>query len=85
MAPVRDTSYERRACKKHAYEMAAYERHAYEMVYGRCTPIKCPSIGDLCLGDAFNQSIQIAFTIWDPQMASLLVTIYDYYEEIYLL
>ena len=65
--------------------MAAYERHAYEMVYGRSTPIECPSVEDVCLGDAFNQSIQIAFTIWDPQMVSLLVTIYDYYEEIYLL
>ena len=54
--------YERRA-----YEMAAYERHAYEMAYGRCMPIKCPSIGDVCLGDAFNQSIQIAFTIGTPK------------------
>ena len=41
--------------------MHACERHAYEMVYGRCTPIKCLSIGDVCLEDAFNQSIQIAF------------------------
>jgi hypothetical protein len=49
-------AYERRACERHAYE-----KHAYEMVYGRCTPIKCPSIGDVCLEDAFNQSIQIAF------------------------
>jgi hypothetical protein len=55
-------AYERRACERHAYE-----KHAYEMVYGRCTPIKCPSIGDVYLGDAFNQSIQIAFTIWDPK------------------
>jgi hypothetical protein len=45
------------------------------MVYWRCTPIKCPSIGDIYLEDTFNQSIQITFTIWDLQMASLLVII----------
>jgi hypothetical protein len=39
----------------------------------RDTPIKCPSIGDVYLGSTFNQSVQIAFTIWDPQMALLLV------------
>ena len=39
--------YEMAAYEMAAYEMAAYERHAYEMVYGRCTPIKCPSIGDV--------------------------------------
>jgi hypothetical protein len=64
MAPVRSMS-----------ERRAYERHTYEMVYRRCTPIKCPSIGEVCLRDTFNQSIQIAFTIRDPQMASLLVVI----------
>jgi hypothetical protein len=32
-----------------------------------------PSIGDVCLGDAFNESIQIVFIIWESQMASLLV------------
>ena len=36
---------------------------------------KYPSIGDIYLEDTFNQSIQIAFTIWDPQMASLLVMV----------
>jgi hypothetical protein len=70
------------AYERHAYEMApvrstserrVYERHAYGMVYWRCTPIKCPSIGDICLEDTFNQSIQIAFTLWDPQMASLVL------------
>jgi hypothetical protein len=54
---------------------APYGRHAYEMVYRRSKPIKRSSIGDLCLRDAINQSIQIALTIWDPQMASLLVVI----------
>jgi hypothetical protein len=39
----------------------------------RDMPIKCPSIGDVYLGSTFNQSVQIAFTIWDPQIASLLV------------
>jgi hypothetical protein len=64
MAPVRSMP-----------ERRAYERHTYEMVYRICTPIKCPSIREVCLRDTFNQSIQIAFTIWDPQMASLLVVI----------
>jgi hypothetical protein len=41
-------------CEKHAYErraygMAAYKRHAFGMVYGRCTPIECPSIGDILI------------------------------------
>jgi hypothetical protein len=41
-------------CEKHAYErraygMAAYERHAFGMVYERCTPIECPSIGDILI------------------------------------
>ena len=52
------------AYERHAYEMVpvrsiserrVYERHAYGMVYWRCTPIKCPSIGDICLEDTFNQ------------------------------
>jgi hypothetical protein len=47
-------AYERRAYKmaayeRRAYEIAAYERHAYGMVYWRCTSIKYPSIGDVCL------------------------------------
>ena len=29
----------------------------------------------MCLEDTFNQSIQIAFTIWDSQMTSLLVMV----------
>jgi hypothetical protein len=39
----------------------------------RDMPIKCPSIGDVYLGSTFNQSVRITFTIWDPQIASLLV------------
>ena len=61
-------AYERRAYERRAYEMAAYERHPYGMVYWRCTSIKYPSIGDV-----FNESVQITFTIWNSQMASLLV------------
>src|ERR1700728_4478479 len=62
------------AYERHAYEMApvrsismrrVYEGHVYGIVYWRCTPIKYPSIGDIYLEDTFNQSIQIAFTIWD--------------------
>ena len=58
--------------EKHAYERRAYERHAYEMDPVRSTsmrdasmgdtPIKCPSIREVCLGDTFSQPIQIAFT-----------------------
>jgi len=68
-APVRRAAYE-----KAAYEMAPMRRTSmrddYEMVYGRCTPI-----GDVRLRDTFNQSIQIAFAIGNPQMASLRVSI----------
>jgi len=59
---------EKHAYERRAYEMAAYERHPYGMVYWRCTSIKYPSIGDV-----FNESVQITFTIWNSQMASLLV------------
>jgi hypothetical protein len=69
-------AYERRAYERRAYEMAAYDRHAYEMapvrstserhpyemVHGRCTPIKCPSIGDV-----FNQSVQITLPFGTPK------------------
>src|SRR5579862_2492572 len=69
--PMRDTPM-KWPCEKHVYERRVYERHAYGMAYGRCTPIKCPSIGGiLYLEDTPKQyqSVQITFTIWDPQMA----------------
>jgi hypothetical protein len=65
-------------CEMHAYEAAPCERYAYEryasgMVHRRCTPIECPPIEDIYLGNAINESTQIVFTIWESQMASLIV------------
>jgi len=81
--PMRDARLWDGLCEMHAYErraheLAAYERHAYEMTPARSTSTRDTpmrwSMGDVCLGDAFNRPIQVAFAIWDPQMASLLVT-----------
>jgi hypothetical protein len=66
--PMRDARLWDGFCEMHAYEIAPVR--AMPM---RDMPIKCPSIGDVYLGSTFNQSVQIAFTIWEPQIASLLV------------
>jgi hypothetical protein len=47
--PMRDARLWDDLCEKRAYEMVACERHAYGMEYGRCTPIKYPSIGDILI------------------------------------
>ena len=41
----------------------------------RDTPMRW-SMGDVYLGDTFNQSIQIAFTIWDPKWPRSLSRVY---------
>jgi hypothetical protein len=48
MVPVRSTSM------RDAPTRDTPERHVYGMVYGRCTPIKCPSIGNIYLRNTSN-------------------------------
>ena len=90
MAPLRSTPMRDAPVRDAPMRWPAYERHVYEMAPVRNTsmrdaPMRWPpmrdtpmrwSMGDVYLGDAFNQSIQIAFTIWDPKWPRSLSRVY---------